>query len=204
MLNVTERFWILIILAVISNDAFWEILRAFISFREYNAWIYLLEIAVSIFYFYLVSRWDGTIKYFGEFKEKHPRYYRILFGIIKLINLFVCGLLYVTTIITVVLSAPESNREKYMIEERTKAKEKFLDYKKLVVDNTKNSIVIAFCLPVCLIILWVLNQYKVLSVTGLKYIACVCNILILCISVKFITNGYSNQCKINDKNGLGN
>lgn len=188
-----KRLGILLLLATVSNDSFWEIMRLINGIKEFNAYIYLIEIVISMVYFILVSYWDNNIRYFTEFKERCPTIYKCIFQVFVGINYLVVYFLFFINVVMIVFSVQSGNEREYLNKEKENAKKQLEKHKELVGTKQKHYLVIGFSLAVCAVILWLLMQYKVINESILKYIACICNVLIMIISVIFIVKNYSEE-----------
>ena len=193
IMKISKRLWILLPLALFSNDSFWEFLRGVKCIRDNNSYIYLGEIRLSIIYFVLVSYWDDNIRYFSEFKNKFPRIYAVVLFVLRGINFIA---IYVMYIVEIIMIAQEKNCQQYTIQERDNAIKRLKEHKQLVVDNSKHGIVIGFAVSVCIIVLWLLCQDEIIGENILRDIAYLCNLFIMTVSVIFITKNYSKDCTI--------
>lgn len=115
-----KRLWILLPLVILSNDSFWEIMRAFFKgIEEREAYIFLLEIIVSVIYFVLISYWNGDIRFFTEFKEKHSTIYKCIFGVSIAINCLIIYLLYGIELMIIKISGQNKKQQNFSREKET-------------------------------------------------------------------------------------
>lgn len=193
MIETRKRIWILLPMAILANDSFWELWRGIDFVSEHNGNIYLLEILLTCIYFVLCSYWDDTIKFFYDFENNHPYLYRIIIGGMKLGNLLIVNVLYVHNCLVVAMNASDKNHDIDIAEGRKRAKEQKKEQLDLLVNNSKTWVIVVFFLIVCFVIMCTLFAYHVLTDNMLKNIACVSNIFIIVLSVVFIVKGYMEK-----------
>lgn len=193
MIETRKRIWVLLPMAIMANDSFWELWRGVKFISEHNGYIYLLEMLLSSIYFVLCARWDNTIKFFYDFEKNHPCAYKIMINSMKLTNHLVICILHALNYITTAMSASENNHDMDIAEGRKRADEQKKEQLELLVYNSKTWVIVAFFLGVCFILLWTLFEYHVLKDNVLKYIACVSNLFIIALSVIFIVKGYMEK-----------
>lgn len=193
MIETRKRIWILLPMAILANDSFWELWRGIDFVSVHNGYIYLLEILLTCIYFGLCSYWDDTIKFFYDFGNNHPYLYRIIIGGMKLGNLLIVNILYVFTFLVVAMNASDKNHDIDIAEGRKRAKEQKKEQIDLLVNNSKTWVIVVFFLFVCFVILYMLYAYHELTDNMLKNIACVSNIFIIVLSVVFLVKGYMEK-----------